>query len=56
MVMYEQIGNKDARIMTCSGDGWDEEDEGLFLVPEVSAFDPSQCLMFKHNSQPVAAV
>ena len=47
MIEYVKIDNKDIKIMTCSGDGWEEEDDGLFLIPEISQFDESGCIMFK---------
>ena len=51
MVEFQEVSNADHRINTCSGDGWEEEDDGLFMIPEISTFDESNCLMFKQKKE-----
>jgi hypothetical protein len=33
-------------IRICTGDGWEEVDDGLYSLIEVSEFNPTNCLMF----------
>ena len=42
---YVLIDNPENIIHIC-GDEWQEEDEGLFMAPEVTDFDASECLLF----------
>ena len=46
MIEYQAVKQPDHTIMICSVDVWEEED-GCYKIPEVSEFDPKDCIMFK---------
>jgi len=48
--IYVKSDKPDTKILTCSGDGWDNsDDDGILLIPEVSEFDANSCLLYKRR-------
>jgi hypothetical protein len=48
-VTFVSTENEPQTIRVCSGDGWEENDDGSMDLIEVSEFDASDCLMFKEK-------
>jgi len=49
MTIYKAVYNEDDRIYICSGDGYDDGDDGTYLLTEVSEFDATNCILFKEQ-------
>jgi len=46
MDKYVLSTNTDIEILTCTGLGWEEGDDGEQIIYEISDFDESECLLF----------
>jgi hypothetical protein len=50
---YEEVKNRDHKIFICSGDGWEQAEDGAYELLEVSEFDAKDCFLFHavHNEE-----